>query len=647
MKLLSSGLNTRSWLSAQRLSSDVLRLADGSLRALLECRAPTARLSHAIAALGATPHPVQVVVQSRRSVADGAAPLARLRSSHAEMVAGLQGKPQPLSDRLLVVVPWDVDQGEGGEVVLNARARRMGDHLHVIGLEPARLKGGELDALTNWDDVEESRCEVRIGDRWARTLVVRCHPDRLQRDWFTALHAEHDIAVHLKRVASSLGEVRTYLTLWADSPEALECVTVHAEEILRAHGVKSRRPHLEAEPTLVAGLPLALDLNATPLPVQLRAAPTVRNLGPRANDLSCELLYGVDPGSGRPLAFDRFALRNPNTVLLGDDSSGRSFLVQLELLRARLIGLPAYVIDPANDHARIVAALGGAAIAPMLEARTPFDPFSVNGERDSLAARIQVLESLVELLAGGLASALRPILKDALAFTYAARGFTDEGDHSERVPPCLGEVLLALERRALRTGGARRAVLEAMVRRIDRYAKGDGRRLFERPAVRSSERAQITAYALGGLPEEDRAAAIVLSLDQVWNSLPRERRVLVLVDGIDPLLTYEMSARLVAHLVETAAARRAGLTLVASDIVGILGGPLRESVLNAGTKVLLRQTPKATSLLAEALHLTPAEQSWLLSAPAGQGLLLAEDKRLAFKAIASDEERRLITGGMR
>ncbi len=239
------------------------------------------------------------------------------------------------------------------------------------------------------------------------------------------------------------------------------------------------------------------------------------------------LVYGVDPGSGRPLGFDRFALENPNTVILGDDSGGSRLLVRLELLRSRLFGTPAYVIDPEGDHAHLVAAVGGAVVGPTLDARTPFDPFSLNSEQDSLAARIQVLGTLVELLARGMPTAVRPILEDALAFSYAARGFTDDAEYAERTPPCLGEVALALERRALRIGGTHRWQIEAVVHRLDRYVRGDGRRLFERPAVGLSGRAPITAYALAGLPAEDRPAAILLSLDQVWKSLSGERRALV------------------------------------------------------------------------------------------------------------------------
>jgi hypothetical protein len=635
-------LSTRTHPPVQRSASDVLRMGDGGLRAVLECTSPTARLATALAALSTMPHPVQVVVQSRRSVAEGAGMLARLRFSDAELAAKLRGNSHPFVDRLLVVVPSDLDERDGGEVVLQARVHRVGHRLEQMGLEPVRLRAAALDALSGWDDVEEGRCEVQAADRWARTLLLWCHPGRLNEAWLDSSDTEHDLAVHLNQLAANVGAASTYLTLWSGGLEELDRVTARAETALSVHGVKSRRPYLEAEAAFRASLPMCRELEGPPhrLPVK-----TSHSLKPGAQGEPRELLYGVDLASLRPLAFDRWALANPNAVVLGEAGSGRSFFLQLELLRARLSGLRAYVIDAGGDHVRAAAAVGGEVIAPVLDGRTPFDPFSLSDGQGSLTARIELLGALFEALAGDLPEVARPILADALAFTYAASGFVDGVDNSERVPPSLGEVMVALELRAVRAAGACRAALEAMVRQLDRYARGDGWRLFERPAARPAEPMPVTVYSLGGLPEEDRAAAILMSLDQVWARLPGERHALVLVDGIDPLLSHETTARLVARLIATAARRGAGMTLAARDVAGILGGPLRERVLEAGMKVLLRQSPEGTALLADAFHLTPAEQSWLLGAPAGEGLLLVEGKRLAFKAIASDEELRLIAEG--
>ena len=83
----------------------------------------------------------------------------------------------------------------------------------------------------------------------------------------------------------------------------------------------------------------------------------------------------------------------------------------------------------------------------------------------------------------------------------------------------------------------------------------------------------------------------------------------------------------------------------------VLDSALRDCVLEAGAKVLLRQSATAAALLADVFHLTPPEQVWLVGAEDGEGLLLAEGGRLPFKAVASGEERRLVnqegSGGTR
>jgi len=156
----------------------------------------------------------------------------------------------------------------------------------------------------------------------------------------------------------------------------------------------------------------------------------------------------------------------------------------------------------------------------------------------------------------------------------------------------------------------------------------------------------LTVHDLAPLPEEDQAVAALLSLDRVWRSVPCDRPSLVVLDEAHRVLSGEAGQH-VSRLMATAAERRLGLTLVTHDVAAILQPAVRDTALGVGLTVLLRQTPAAVELLAEAYRLTPAEQSWLLRAPADEGLLIAQDRRLAFRAVASDEEELLITGGTR
>jgi hypothetical protein len=628
---------TRSWLCVQRLGRDVLRLRDGSLRGVLECAAPTASFVQTLAAVSAAHHPIQVVVQARHAHRIGRADrVTLLRASHAGLLASLHGRPDPLVDRLFVVVPWDVEEGPGGDAVLDMRVREVAEPLRRARLEPVRLADAELDALVGWPTPVERRCEVRVGDRLARTLVVRSHPERLDRAWFDSLRVEHDLALHLTGTGAKLREASAYLTLWEEERDGLDRATERAEEVLAAHGVPACRPHLQAEPALVSGLPLCLDLAATRQPLQFQGRGSLGASDRAQRPQRRALLYGVVPAWRQPVELDRFALKNPNLVLFGDAGHSRWSLVQHELLRARLAGVEVHLVDPRGKHSATAAAVGGTVVAPARDGRPPFDPFMPTDAEDALSGRIEALAALLDVLCGGLPPAVRPLVDDALAFTYAAHGFANEGGDIDRTPPSLGDVAATLRRRS---------APDALVERLECYITGDRRYLLQRPAVGLAERAPVTEYSLAGLPEEHRPAATLLSLDQAWNRLRGDRPALVVVDGIDALLGHEVALRFVARLMERAPERHAGLTLVARDVTGVLASPLRDGVAGAGAKVLLRQTPEHAALLGEAFGLTPAERSWLASPELDEGLLLAEGERRAFATTASPEEARLMAEG--
>src|SRR6202022_930953 len=118
---------------------------------------------------------------------------------------------------------------------------------------------------------------------------------------------------------------------------------------------------------------------------------------------------------------------------------------------------------------------------------------------------------------------------------------------------------------------------------------------------------------------------------------------LIVVDEAWWLMQYPDTARFLFRLAKTARKRRAGLTLVTQDVTDVLESPLGEPVItNSALQVLMKQAPQAIPRLADLFGLTPAEQSWLLNARPGEGLLLAAGKRVPFEVVASEAEARLI-----
>ena len=185
--------------------------------------------------------------------------------------------------------------------------------------------------------------------------------------------------------------------------------------------------------------------------------------------------------------------------------------------------------------------------------------------------------------------------------------------------------------------------------RLDRYVSGAGAWLFQPSDGVAMPETESVAYVLAGLPEEERAAAMFLVLHRIWAGLADSvRPTLVVVDEAWWLMRHPDTAAFLFRLVKTARKRRAGLTLVTQDVGDVLANPDGEAIItNSALQILMKQAPQAMPRLSDLFRLTRAEQSWLLNAQQGDGLLVAQGRRVPLKVLATAEEARLIDGQRR
>ena len=560
--------------------------------------------------------------------------------------------------------------------------------------------------LNHWPDlvapagVEERSFDIRVGTQLACVLGISRYPTRLHPGWLGTLQAfegDVDVSLHVRpspsqavmsflerRVAELASTVRLaeeagrradpyrraaledaeelqdrlargeerlfeaglYVTVWAGNNSELEAGTRRLEGLLGARMLHSRRLLFQMAPGLLSTLALGQD--RVGLQRSLSTSALAATFPFTGNDLTENrgLLYGINPTTRSPVVLDRFGLENHNAVVFATSGAGKSYLVKVELMRARLAGIRAHVIDPEGEYASIVEALGGTVIAVQPGSAIGLDPFSIpEGEVGGLATRISSLLTLLDLLGGGLSPNQRAAAEDAISFAYAARGFADDGRSEGLNSPGLEDVQSRLRLRAEASGATLREELDQLVLRLDRYVSGSGNWLFA-PGAAPAEDAPLVGYMLRRLPEEDRAPAMLTVLDHVWRRLDRSReQSLVVLDEAWWLMQYPDTARFLFRLAKTARKRRAGLTLVTQDVTDVLESPLGEPVItNSALQILMKQAPQAIPRLATLFRLTPAEQSWLLNARPGEGLLLAAGKRVPFEVAASEAEARLIEG---
>ena len=156
------------------------------------------------------------------------------------------------------------------------------------------------------------------------------------------------------------------------------------------------------------------------------------------------------------------------------------------------------------------------------------------------------------------------------------------------------------------------------------------------------------------LADELRAPGMLLALDAIWRDVdasalatraePAGRR-LVIVDEAWTLLRDGEGARFLFRLAKAARKRRAGVSVITQDAADLLGSDLGQAVIaNAATQILMRQSPQAIDVVADAFGLTAGEARVLLAARRGEGVLLSGTHRVGFQAVASKKEHRLCVG---
>ncbi len=615
---------------------------------------------------------------------------------------GLAGRRGRTDDEGLEVLEQRVRWVEGCLRRLDLQPRRLHDHElvellrrtldPVAAVQPLAADEGltEIGDLVAPAAFSESPSFVLASGRLARTIAVSRYPSHLHPGWLgdlQSLECDLDLALHVRpsagpavmaflerRVAELSSTVRAseqqggradpyrraalqdaldlqdriaqgserlfdaglYFTVWAEGTDELDSSTRRVEALLGARLIHTRRLLFQMRPGLISSLPLGLE--QAPVRRVLSTTALSATFPFSGTDLPAGsgLLYGINTATRSPVVLDRFALENHNACVFATSGAGKSYLVKVELARALLAGRRALVIDPEGEYAPLLASLGAAIVPVRPGADMALDPFALaDASPGALSSRIATLTTLIELLTGELRPSERAAVEAAISLAYASVGFADGAATTGLTAPRLAEI-----QRRLRQSRD----MDGVTARLERYVSGSGAWLFQGgDGARTPEKGS-SAYVLAGLPEEERAAAMFLVLDRIWTSLADSTQsTLVVVDEAWWLMRHPDTAAFLFRLVKTARKRRAGLTLITQDVSDVLGSPDGEAVIaNSALQILMKQAPQAMPRLAELFRLTRAEESWLLGAQRGEGLLVAQGRRVPFEVVATHEEARLI-----
>ncbi|MFI0724314.1 VirB4 family type IV secretion system protein [Streptomyces sp. NPDC021224] len=570
-----------------------------------------------------------------------------------------QRTASPFAPDTLAVTPRRLEVGT--DHVASFAVTGYPREVHPGWLQPLLTYPGRVDVALHVEPIDPVTAANRLKRQLAKMESGRRHTQEhgrlLDPHVEAATEDAYELSARVARGEGKLYRVGLYLTVHADTAEAL------ADEVTAVRSLAASLL-MDAKPTTyrslqgwVTCLPLGLD------PIRMRRTfdtaalaasfpftnPDLPPPDPAATTAPSGVLYGYNIGSQGLVHWDRFALDNHNSVVLGRSGAGKSYLVKLELLRSLYRGIEVHVVDPEDEYARLAAAVGGTYVH-LGDQGVRINPFDLplhtrpggrrSAPRDALLRRSLFLHTaLVVLLGAEPAPAERAVLDRAITATYQRAGITGDPRTWARPAPLLADLADVLSRAGDRTA-------DDLAARLHPYVEGAFSGLFDGPTTTRPE-GHLVVYSLRDLADELKPIGTLLTLDAVWRKVsdPALRRPrLVVVDEAWLLMREPAGADFLFRMAKAGRKRWAGLTVATQDTADVLGSDLGKAVVaNAATQILLRQAPQAIDEITATFNLSDGERQFLLSADRGQGLLSTGTQRVAFQAVASPAEHALVT----
>lgn len=469
--------------------------------------------------------------------------------------------------------------------------------------------------------------------------------------------AEREVAyedVERLRDALQRGEERVfsaslYLCLRAPNLAAMDDLTRRIEAALGSMLASSRPALYEMLPGLLSCLPAGQDHLGRRRNLDTTSAATMIPFTSSHLSMERGILYGLSVHNNSLIIFDPFSreLENANKVVFAKSGAGKSYACKVEALRALMLGIEYYVIDPEDEYRRVCDAVGGQYIRLSGTSSHHINPFDLpaaapreNREaRDPLAERLLALQGLLGLMLADRGSTLgqreKGALDAALLETYRRAGISRDPRTHSRPTPVLRDLYAVLRREGDSYG---------LADRLERYVDGSLGRVFSSPTSVDLDR-PFVVFNVRDLEPELRPLGVYLIADYIWRKVRGSRRPrMLLIDEAWALMQHEEGARFLSSMARQARKHYLGLATVTQDVEDFLATPEGHTVLaNSSVQLLMRQDSSTIDMVAQTFRLSSGEREFLLSCRKGEGLFFARGNHIALRVEASPMEHAMAT----
>ncbi|MFF1679461.1 VirB4 family type IV secretion system protein [Streptomyces sp. NPDC058256] len=581
------------------------------------------------------------------------------RTRQQSQASSTGGGAGAFSPDALAVAPRHLEVGS--EWVASFAITGFPREVHPGWLQPLLTYPGRVDVSLHVEPIDPVTAATRLKRQLAKMesgrRYTQDHGRLIDPQIEAAAEDAYDLSARVARGEGKLYRLGLYLTVHATSQERL------TDEVAAVRALAASLL-LDAKPTTyrslqgwVTCLPMGLDLikmRRTFDTAALSAAfpftsPDLPPPDPTSVAAPSGVLYGYNVGSQGLVHWDRFALDNHNSVILGRSGAGKSYLVKLELLRSLYRGIEIYVIDPEDEYARLAGSVGGTYVHLGAEdvRLNAFDlPIHTRSDgrrsapKDALVRRSLFLHTVLSVMLGSTLTATeRAVLDRAIAVTYQRAGITADPRSWTRPAPLLADLAATLHH-------SKNNAAADLAARLHPFVDGAFSGLFAGPTTTRPD-GHLVVFSLRDLADELKPIGTLLTLDAIWRrvSNPAQRRPrLVTVDEAWLLMKEQAGAEFLFRMAKASRKHWAGLTVATQDTADVLASDLGKAVVaNAATQILLRQASQAIDEITRVFDLSEGERQFLLTADRGQGLLSTGTQRVAFQAVASPTEHYLVT----
>lgn len=581
-------------------------------------------------------------------------------------------------------------------IAMSNIAQKTGINFWNSSEDKANVEAGEISVrdIISPASFVTTPYNVQVGPYYARTLFVFTYPRYLETNWLSPIIAydltldmgmyihpkeSKDVMNELKTQVGKLestmmieqekgsprdpemetalgdieslrdvlqrGEIRLfqfglYFTVYAETQEELKTVTDQLESTLGGMLIYTKESLFQMEQGFKTTLPLMTDDLGV-----LRNLDT-GSLSSTFPFTSSELtqddgiLYGINRHNNSLVIFDRFNLENANSVVFAKSGSGKSYFVKLECLRYLMLGTDVIVIDPEKEYKTLCESVDGSYLDISLNSDKRINPFDlpVNSKEpgeDVLRSNIASLHGLINLMAGGLTPEEDSLIDKALYETYAIKDITEDPESQQNTPPLLSDLYNVL---------SNMQGTDSLKARLNKYVEGSFASLYNQP-TNFELKPGFVVFSVRDLEEQLRPLAMYTVLNYIWTKIRQDmRRRIMVIDEAWWMMQYEDSAKFLHGLAKRGRKYYLGLTIISQDVEDFLSSRYGKAVVaNSSMQILMKQSTASVEVIADVFNLTEGEKYLLLESDVGEGLFFAGMNHVAFKAVASYTEDKIIT----